>query len=113
MTRGTFFPQLSNFMNRLKGNGTVENLLDEGLIEELDFLKKVVFKSKKQLELNSKMATVNRFWGESMVHSSKGLIDNFSQHYYAIVADLDEKITVINCVREDPEVEEGELRMRV
>jgi hypothetical protein len=64
----------------------VNDLLCEGLVEELDFLKKVVFKSKKQLELNSKMATVGRFWGESIGHSSKGLIDNFAQHYWTIAA---------------------------
>lgn len=48
-----------------------------------------------------------------MGHASKGLIDNFAQHYWTIAAEIDEKITVINCVREDPEVEEGEFRMRV
>ena len=46
-----------------EGEGTVIDLLKEGLVEELDFLKKIVFKSKKQLELNLKMATVSRFWG--------------------------------------------------
>lgn len=62
----------------------------------------MVFKSKKQVELNSKMTAVSRFWGESGSHSSKSLIDNFSQHYWLIAEEIDEKITVINCVREDP-----------
>jgi hypothetical protein len=59
------------------------------------------------------MAAVSRFWGESASHSSKSLIDNFSQHYWLIAEEIDEKITVINCVREDPEIEEGEFKNRV
>ncbi len=35
------------------------------------------------------MATVSRFWGESMGHASKGLIDNFALHYYTIAAEID------------------------
>jgi hypothetical protein len=62
-------------------------------------LKKIVFKSKKQLELNSKMASVSRFWGESGSHSSKSLIEDFSQHYWSIAEEIDEKITILNCVR--------------
>ena len=46
-----------------EGEGAVVDLLKQGLVEELDFLKKIVFKSKKQLELNLKMATISRFWG--------------------------------------------------
>lgn len=46
-----------------EGEGAVIDLLKQGLVEELDFLKKIVFKSKKQLELNLKMATISRFWG--------------------------------------------------
>lgn len=63
--------------------------MQEGVIEELDFLKKIVFKSKKQVELNSKMTAVSRFWGESASHSSKSLIDNFAQHYWAIAEEID------------------------
>lgn len=94
-----------NALSDLIGDeGLVRELVSQGVTEELDFLKKVVFKSKKQLELNSKMAAVSRFWGESVGHSSKSLIDNFAQHYWTIAAEIDEKLTVINCVREDPEV---------
>jgi len=32
-----------------ENDATITSLLKEGLIEELDFLKKIVFKSKKQL----------------------------------------------------------------
>jgi len=35
------------------------------------------------------MAAVTRFWGDSGVHSSKGLIDNFAQHYWTIAAEID------------------------
>lgn len=70
-------------------DGLISDLIKEGIISELDFLKKIVFKSKKQLELNSKMTAVSKFWGESVSHSSKSLIDNFSQHYWNIVSEID------------------------
>jgi hypothetical protein len=73
----------------------------------------VVFKSKKQIELNSKMTAVSRFWNDSVGHSSKSLIDNFEQHYWVIAAEIDDKIRVINSVCEDHEVEDGEFRIRV
>lgn len=59
------------------------------------------------------MTAVSRFWNETISHSSKSLIDNFAEHYWVISAEIDDKITVINSMYEDPEVEEGEFRVRV
>jgi len=78
--------------------------LKHGIIQELDFLRKIVFKSKKQSELNSKITSVSKFWSDNGLQSSKNLIDDFSQYYWNISSEIDEKIIVINSIREDPEI---------
>ncbi len=81
----------------------MKDIYDYEISEELDFIQSVVYRSKKQLEIQNKISSVNRFWSEKATDSNlKILAENFEiLKWWEIIMEIDEKITLINGISEE------------